>query len=262
MMKKLISFLGAITIAMSACVSSAFAIASHDPYEPTILTPGTAYESNVYYSNPGDYYVFEIEETSEVTIWAGYLPIYHDYNMRLSGEGMTPINENEKSGDALEINTTLERGIYYIDLEENYSARIEPDECWYNILVTATPVVEPDQYEPNNMIQTATPIGTNPFKTISDANLHSESDVDYYSFNLDYDLTSLSVGITNPADCSYKVECFVKGSNGKYTSIGNEEPSDTSILNWVNAGEYLVKVTSLSGSSATPYNLRVYAFKG
>lgn len=262
MMKKLISFLGAMVIAMSACVSSVFAYASNDPSNPTPLTLGTAYQSNVYYSKPGDYYTFTLTEKSNVNIWAGALPIYHNYNIKLSGNGITPVNQSKKEGDALEITKTLDAGTYYIDLTEVFSARIEPDECWYRMLVTATPAVSPDKYEPNNTIQTATPLGINPITSITDATLHSESDVDYYSFNLDYDLTSLSVGITNPEGCSYLVECFVKGSDGKYGSIGNEEPSNTSILNWVNAGQYIVKVSSLSGYSATPYNLRVWAAKG
>lgn len=257
-MKKVLSLFLAIVMCISLGTVSAFAYASNDPNYPTELTIGVPFTSNVYYSNPGDYYSFYLPQKSDVTITAGALPIYHDYTMNLWG-WLTPddpidISTSDKYGDYLEIEATLEAGTYYIDLTKG-KARIEPDECFYQMLVEAEPIVEPDRYEPNNTPATAVQLGKINSWSVDDATLHKATDVDYYAFTVD-ELSSISVGLFNiPEGCSYKIDCLRKSSSGSYGSVGNEDLSDTSLLAWLDPGEYVIKVSSLSGYSASPYHV-------
>jgi hypothetical protein len=95
----------------------------------------------MYYANKsGDHYTFTITKTSDVSIWAGHLPINRSYNMTLwgnqaDGDGIEEISTSYKYNDALEINAILQPGTYYIDLTGDRIS--EPGESAYDMLVTA-----------------------------------------------------------------------------------------------------------------------------
>jgi hypothetical protein len=140
-MKKIISSIVSLIIVLSISVTSVFAYASHDSENPTQLTIGKAFASDMYYANKfGDHYTFTITKTSDVSIWAGTLPINHSYTMALSGikadgDGIEAISTSYIYNDALEINSILEPGTYYIDFTGTHIS--EPGESAYNMLVTA-----------------------------------------------------------------------------------------------------------------------------
>lgn len=131
--------LSAAAVAISS-VNPALA-ASHDPSDPTVLTLNKAYASNAYYGD--EYYMFTLDEKSDVNIWLGRVAMSHTYTMTLSGNGIEPISTSDSSNnDSLEINTVLDAGTYYIDVDSDFDGkrpRTEPDETWYQIIVTATP---------------------------------------------------------------------------------------------------------------------------
>lgn len=121
--------------------STVYALAaSHDPANPTELTIGQAYQSNAYYGD--EYYTFTLDRKSDVNIWLGHVAINHTYNMTLSGNDIEPISTNDSSyEDELTLDAVLEPGTYYIEVDPDFDGlkqiRTEPDETWYNIIVTA-----------------------------------------------------------------------------------------------------------------------------
>lgn len=141
-MKKIISIILSTVMISSVCVVSASA-ASHDPSNPTVLTPNVSYESNAYYGD--EYYTFTINEESMVNVWLGRVAINHTYIMTLHGNGIDPISTDDSSyNDALTLNTILSPGTYYIDIDSDFNGtpiyRTEPDETWYNIIVRTNPI--------------------------------------------------------------------------------------------------------------------------
>lgn len=132
-----------LTVAMmTASMAIPTMAASHDPGAPTILTPSVSYTSNAYYGD--EYYTFTIDESSDVNVWLGRVAMNHTYTMTLSGNGIDPISTNDSSyNDELTLDAVLQPGTYYIDVDSDFGSkqmRTEPDETWYNIIVTAVPL--------------------------------------------------------------------------------------------------------------------------
>lgn len=141
-MKKILSIVTVIMLISSVFTAQALA-ASHDPDNPTVLTPNVSYLSNAYYGD--EYYTFTLDEESKVNIWLGRVAINHTYEMTLHGNEIEPIATNDSShDDALTLNAVLEPGIYYIDVDPDFDGtpeyRTEPGETIYNIIVMASPV--------------------------------------------------------------------------------------------------------------------------
>lgn len=116
--------------------------ASHNPEDPTVLALNQAYTSNAYYGD--EYYTFTLDEESDVCIWLGRVAINHTYIMTLSGNSIEPISTADAYNDALTVDTVLEPGVYYIKVDPDFDGlqkpRTEPDETWYEIIVSAAKV--------------------------------------------------------------------------------------------------------------------------
>lgn len=144
-MKKILSAIVTAALTCSMCIVSASA-ASHDPENPTVLTPNVGYESNAYYGD--EYYTFTLTEESMVNIWLGRVAINHTYIMTLHGNGIEPIATDDASdNDSLSINTVLSPGTYYIDVDPDFdgtpeynTVRTEPGETGYIIIVNTNPI--------------------------------------------------------------------------------------------------------------------------
>lgn len=128
--------------------------ASNNPNDPTQLTVGEYFNSNIYRGREIDYYTFTIDEPSDVTIVAGYTPPTRKYTMVLSGNNIRPVTVPTIGDQMTLTDEPLDPGRYFIKIDSTVSARMEPFETWYRIKVTATPNTEVEASGPINTLFT------------------------------------------------------------------------------------------------------------
>ncbi|MCL1816479.1 MAG: pre-peptidase C-terminal domain-containing protein, partial [Clostridiales bacterium] len=110
-----------------------------------------------------------------------------------------------------------------------------------------------DRYEPNNTLATATSIANN--ATITDANIHVATDVDYYKFTLT-STSSVTVNLSNiPSGCDYDLKLHNSAGTqvGISTAASNNPETITMTLN---AGTYYIQVypwTGLANNYSSSY---------
>ncbi|MCL1816473.1 MAG: peptidoglycan DD-metalloendopeptidase family protein, partial [Clostridiales bacterium] len=143
-------------------------------------------------------------------------------------------------------------GTYYIQvypwtgLANNYSS------SYYRLALTTTAVSAGDRYEPNDTMATATSIANN--ATITDANIHVSTDVDYYKFTLT-STSNVTVNLSNiPVNCDYDLKLYDSANvlKGSSAAAGNNPENITTTLN---AGTYYIYVYPYKGSSSDYYRL-------
>lgn len=113
--------------------------ASNNEAEPTRLTLGQSFSSNIYTGREVDYYTFTLAQPSKVSIVAGYTPPTRSYTMYVSGQNISTITRPTVSDQMKLTDQELEPGQYFIKIDSRSGARMEPFETWYSIKVTATP---------------------------------------------------------------------------------------------------------------------------
>jgi hypothetical protein len=118
--------------------------ASNDPDDPTPLTLGTSFSSNLYDGNRTvDYYTFTLTQTSTVDILAGPAAMSHHYTMELGcADWGSSVYTAQTVNDFMHLapNEELTPGVYTIKIQSDWRPRTEPFETWYSIVVNATPV--------------------------------------------------------------------------------------------------------------------------
>lgn len=114
------------------------------------------------------------------------------------------------------------------------------------------PLTAVDRYEPNDSIAQAT--GGVQGRVVS-ATISSESDVDYYKFEV-VDHEPLSILLYNiPSGCDYDLYLFNYDQSQWYTDFKDGSTQETFYFSLEDLGTYYVAVASNSGSSSTPYSL-------
>jgi len=114
---------------------------------------------------------------------------------------------------------------------------------------SVTNVPSGDKYEPNNIMSTtgSTSIANN--VTITDANIHAASDVDYYRFTLT-STSNVTVNLSNiPANCDYDLRLLdsAGGVKGSSAASGNNPESIT--VNNLASGTYYIYVYPWTGKA-------------
>jgi hypothetical protein len=116
--------------------------ASNDESNPTQLTEGVSYKSNLYDGRTTDYYTFTITEDRNVHVSVNPVPISHHYQLEISGNGMYPYTV-DSAGDFLDMYVDyLDAGQYYLKLKSDWRVRTEPFETWYGITYTTSEITE------------------------------------------------------------------------------------------------------------------------
>ncbi|MCE7736575.1 MAG: hypothetical protein GPJ54_16960 [Candidatus Heimdallarchaeota archaeon] len=127
-----------------------------------------------------DYYSIILSQPEVIKIWtSGTSDMLADTKMWLYDVNMVEMDYNddiEYSDGYSGLSISLEAGTYYVEVSEYYFAAYGE----YYIQYTLLP--QPDNYEPNNSQDTATPLlpGITQFH-----NLSPSSDLDYFSFSTD-----------------------------------------------------------------------------
>jgi hypothetical protein len=116
--------------------------ASHNEADPTPLTEGVSFGSNLYDGRNTDYYTFTLTEDRNVHISINPIPISHHYQLEISGNGMYPYTVSS-SGDFFDVNVDyLDAGQYYLKLKGDWRVRTEPSETFYSITYTTSEITE------------------------------------------------------------------------------------------------------------------------
>lgn len=109
-----------------------------------------------------------------------------------------------------------------------------------------------DQYEPNNMISTAT---TGLMGHKISATLH-DGDVDWYKFDaIDVSEPYSFVLMNIPSNCNYDMALFNSDFTGAYYNFQDGNASEAFYITLNSTGTYYVAVQSSSGFSSSPYTL-------
>ena len=109
-----------------------------------------------------------------------------------------------------------------------------------------------DQYEPNNSIAEAT---TGMQGKLIQATIHSETDMDFYRFEVTAN-EPLSILLFNiPSGCDYDLYLFNHDQTGWYTDFQDGSVSEEFYISLDKSGTYYVAVDSHSGCSNSPYSL-------
>ncbi len=109
-----------------------------------------------------------------------------------------------------------------------------------------------DQYEPNDSIVTAT---TGVQGKLIQATIHSETDMDFYRFEV-MDNEPLSILLYNiPSGCDYDLYLFNSDQTGWYTDFQDGSLAETFYISLDSPGTYYVAVDSNSGYSNNSYSL-------
>ncbi|MCL1809392.1 MAG: pre-peptidase C-terminal domain-containing protein [Clostridiales bacterium] len=228
-----------------------------DRYEPnntmaaatSISNNVTITDANIHTASDVDYYKFTISKASNATIDLTNIPSGCNYDLRLYNSTGTQISSSANSGNNPEkITATLNAGTYYIYVC-SWSGYSNSN---YRLALATSAAATADRYEPNNTMAAATSISNN--TTITDANIHTASDVDYYKFTIST-ASNATIDLTNiPSGCDYDLRLY----NSAGTQIGISASSSNNpekITTTLNSGTYYVYVCSWSGFSNSSYRL-------
>lgn len=109
-----------------------------------------------------------------------------------------------------------------------------------------------DQYEPNDSIAEAT---TEMQGKLIQATIHSETDVDYYQFEVTAN-EPISILLFNiPSGCDYDLYLFNHDQTEGYADFKDGSVSEEFYISLDKSGTYYVAVDSHSGCSNSPYSL-------
>ncbi len=208
-------------------------------------------------NSPGDvdYYRVQFPSSGNANFWLGDIPSGQDYDLYLysaAGELLqrsTTSNNQEQIYNFPVIGNTW----YYLCVR---NARNTYSPSYYRIRAkNYTSSYPMDPFEHNNFFETATLIVPN---TTLYANIHTETDVDFYKIILSA-MSDISITLQGiPIGCDYDLELYDVG----YNLIGfsrNGGASIEQVIRTVRSGTYYIKISSYSGASGINYQLTVAA---
>jgi hypothetical protein len=232
---------------------------SGDKYEPNNATTAATSissnaiitDANIHATSDNDYFMFTVSATSSVTIQLSNIPSGCDYDLELYDSSNTrKANSTAGSNNPESIAISLTSGTYYIKIYSYQGSSTS----FYRLQVNSQVAVTGDRYESNNTTTAATSISSS--ATITDANIHATSDIDYFKFTLSA-YSSVTIQLSNiPGGCDYDLELYDSGNTSRARSTaGDNSPENISLS--LASGTYFIKVYSYSGSSNSYYRLQV-----
>lgn len=237
------------------------------------LAAGTLYESesnNTYstadrtyddYDNYGalsstsdvDWWVVSFSSAGEANFWLGNIPSGCDYELTLYASNGTTLLASSRNGS-----NTAELITYSVSANTKYYACIYSysgsSSSQYLFSAKNYPTSTGDSFEPNNTQSTASAIALG--STITTANLHASTDIDFFKFTLSSG-SNVNIELSNiPSGCDYDLQ-LLNNSGTVLASSAKGSNKDESISISISSGTYYIKVYSFSGSSNTNYSLKL-----
>lgn len=206
-------------------------------------------------SSDTDYYKVRFSNNGNANFWLGDIPSGCDYDFYLydqNGYNLASSTTTNNQEMILEYPVTAGKWYYMqvIGYRGDYDASAS-----YRVRAKNYPAESSwDCYEINNTFSEATFIGNN--TVISDANLHSDSDVDYYRISIP---SASYVGVVLkaiPANCDYDLSIYDDAEEILDTSA-KADNSNEGIYIDLEPGFYYIKIHSYAGSSNAYYRLSV-----
>ncbi len=201
-----------------------------------------------------DYFKFTINVKSGLDIDMTSIPSGRDYDMRLYNDRGNTL-ASAVLGGSLDENISTDNllaGTYYIKV---YSHNGFSDSNTYRLAIKLEPHANPDQYEINDSMSTATTInsGTNLYPT-----LHTDNDIDYFKFSIDT-MSSLELDMTSiPSDTDYNIILYDSNGNTIESSLNGSNRSENIDEDSLLAGTYYIKVYSYRNSTdSNTYKLAI-----
>lgn len=173
-----------------------------------------------------DYFKFNLTQNSSL-----YFDVYREMaDVTLYDANKEVIAENYFYGLA------LAKGTYYFKVESNYPEI-------YSFSISARELTG-DACEPNNSMKNAYVLDISTgCSSASELSLHTLDDVDYFKFTVDETTVGNLFSIYAYSDASYNTpEYSIYDSNGN--SIANFSDPDDSYFNFLDAGDYYLKIES------------------
>lgn len=193
-----------------------------------------------------DWYRVSFPSNGKANFYLGSIPAGCDYDLFLyDSDGATLLTGSSAGGNADELisqYTVIANKIYYIKVKSYTGSSTS---SYYQFRAKNYPTsTGGDVYEPNNTFGTARFIGNNVM--ISNANLDTAADRDYYMFTIGT-TSNVSISLANiPYGCDYELKIY----NSVYSLIGGSTLSG-------NAPEYV----SMSLAPGT-YYIEIYPYQG
>lgn len=201
-----------------------------------------------------DWFKIRFDEPGNANFWVD-VPADEDYELYLYDEDGNQLDYSIAGTGVDELISLypVEAGVYYYVQIYGYGSSYSTTSS-YHLRAKNYPEagsIEPDDYEPNDDFSSAESIGT---QVSIYANIHDESDEDYYRFTLtkesEVDLLLLNI----PYSTDYDLELYDYSGDvidGSYNG-GND---DESIYQILDAGTYYIRVYTYDGCSEDEYRL-------
>lgn len=209
------------------------------------------------YSGDVDYYKVQFTSAGNANFWLGDIPSGQDYDFYLYDASGNLLQRSETTSNQEQIyNYPVTANTWYYMKVIGYNGSYNAS-SYYQVRAKNYPTVQSgDSYEPNNTFSAATSISNT--ATITSANIHDSSDVDYYRFTIP-STSSISISLSNiPTNCDYDLVLY-NSSQTQCASSANGGNSSESISYSAAPGTYYIKVYSYSGSSSSNYRLTINA---
>ncbi len=217
-----------------------------------VLDDDTTY-GTIGYDGDVDYFKVSFSSSGTANFWLGDIPINQDYDLYLYNSAGTFLQSSTTTSDQEQIfGYTVTANTWYYMKVIGYDSSYDTNN-FYRIRSKNYPnTPTEDTYEPNNTFATATTISNN--ASISMANIHTESDIDCYKFNISTPMV-VSISLSNiPTNCNYDLSLY-NSSYGQCGASSNTGNFSEAITFTASIGSYYIMVRSCYGSSPTKYHL-------
>lgn len=206
----------------------------------------------IYSSSDIDYYKISFPYDGVVNFWLGEIPSGKDYDLYVYDQNQVLIASSLKSSNYDELiseKPVVANQDYYVKVK-GYNGCYDTSN-YYHLRAKVYTSVSADIYESNDTSTSAT--SRNSSDTLY-ANLHSESDIDYYKFSISTQ-SDFSLSLTNiPAERDYDLRLYNSSLSSIASSLHSDN-SDESITIILDPGTYYIKVYSYRGFSSSNYTL-------
>ena len=206
-------------------------------------------------SSDVDYYKVKFDTAGYANFWLGDIPRGIDYDLYLYNSSGTLLScsKGTSSQEQIYKYPVSANSWYYLKVI-GYNGSFSQS-MRYRLRAKNYPASEArDMYEVNNSPTTATSIANN--ATITAANIHTTSDVDYFTFTLT-EMSNVNISLTNiPSGCDYELAFYNNAGSLVARSVNGGSKSE-SISVRVALGAYYIKVYSYNGCAAANYRLTI-----
>jgi subtilisin family serine protease len=207
------------------------------------------------YSNDVDYFKIKFNSNGNANFWLDAIYNGLDYDFILYDDNHNVLGSSTRGGNSPEKieGISVKANCWYYVYVYGYNGSWDNIHCYMLSASNYPESSSGDLFEPNNSFETATIIQRD---SITSANIHSTSDVDYYFFNVDYKSRLVLKLSEIPSGIDYDIKVY-NNSQSEIDSSANRSGLDENISRDLEPGKYYIKVYPC-GNYSSIQNYKLY----